>query len=178
MHRTLRPPKSFTARRSAFGKESLGLCQRAQALLRELVALAQPRGFYFQIPGLPERITALNDWSVLRRALTTTSREGTFSDEDLARYQAAWSQPGAIKGMLNHYRAGMRAAFPTPDRIAPRTLVLWGGRDAFLREELAHRSMEFCDQGRLVLEPDASHWLQHEIPDRVNRALVEFLRER
>jgi epoxide hydrolase 4 len=134
--------------------------------------------FYFLIPGLPERLSAFHDWHILKRALRTTSLDGTFSDDDLSLYKQAWAQPAAHTSMVNHYRASMRAAFPTADRIAPRTLVLWGARDAFLREALAHQSMEFCDRGRLVVMPGASHWLQHEDPARVNRALVEFLRER
>jgi len=32
------------------------------------------------------------------------SRPGTFSDEDLALYRAAWARPGALTGMLHWYR--------------------------------------------------------------------------
>jgi epoxide hydrolase 4 len=44
---------------------------------------------------------------------------GYFSDTDRAAYQAAWSQPGAIRGGVNYYRAARLADyFSTEDRQA------------------------------------------------------------
>jgi pimeloyl-ACP methyl ester carboxylesterase len=40
---------------------------------------------------------------------------------------------------------------------------------------MARASVDQCDQGRLELLPEATHWLQHEEPARVNRLLLEFL---
>jgi pimeloyl-ACP methyl ester carboxylesterase len=56
-------------------------------------------------------------------------------------------------------------------------LILWGRGDAALGPDLANASLALCDQGRLVVFPDATHWLQHEEPDDVNRRLLAFLRE-
>jgi pimeloyl-ACP methyl ester carboxylesterase len=33
-----------------------------------------------------------------------------------------------------------------------------------------------CDDGRLEVFEDVTHWIQHEEPARVNGRLIEFLR--
>ncbi len=35
-------------------------------------------------------------------------------------------------------------------------------------------SLEYCEEGRLLEFPDATHWLHHEDPEEINRALAEF----
>jgi pimeloyl-ACP methyl ester carboxylesterase len=58
------------------------------------------------------------------------------------------------------------------------TLLVWGPDDRFIDREIAESSLAFCDQGRLEWIEGATHWVQHEEPDRVNRLLVEFLAAR
>ena len=36
-------------------------------------------------------------------------------------------------------------------------------------------SASLCEGGRLELIEEATHWVQHEEPDRVNRLLLDFL---
>jgi pimeloyl-ACP methyl ester carboxylesterase len=131
--------------------------------------------FFFQIPGLPERVLSAKRFALLRRALRRTSRPGTFSREDLAEYQAAWSQPGTITGMINWYRAAARHPAMTriPDVQVP-TLIMWGKRDAFLLPELAEMSVKQCRSAELVWFEEASHWVQHEEGPQVSRRLLEF----
>jgi pimeloyl-ACP methyl ester carboxylesterase len=40
---------------------------------------------------------------------------------------------------------------------------------------MAQPSIDLCDQGRLELIPEATHWVQLEEPARVNRLLLDFL---
>jgi pimeloyl-ACP methyl ester carboxylesterase len=134
--------------------------------------------FFFQLPWLPEAAARRGNWSGLTRALTGSSRPGTFGEADLEEYRKAWSKPGAITAMINWYRAAMRSR---PDqsmdaRIHLPSLILWGSRDAALERGLAQASVEECDRGRVVYLEEASHWLQHEEPERVNRLLIDFLR--
>ena len=63
--------------------------------------------FFFQIPKLPEYLIARDDFSFAKRSLRADSKDA-FSDEDLERYVEAWSQPGALTGMINYYRAALR----------------------------------------------------------------------
>ena len=135
--------------------------------------------FFFQLPGIPEALFRRSNWRAAARALVTTSRPGTFSTDDLRRYRRAWSEPGAFRSMIHWYRAAMRARPRTPAdaRIRVPTLLIWGTRDRFLGPELARPSTDLCDDGRLEFIEGASHWVQHEEADRVNRLLLDFLAE-
>lgn len=134
--------------------------------------------FLFQLPWLPERRMTAKNFASPEAALAKTSRPGTFSDDELARYRAAWSQPGAVHAMLQWYRAALRArpARPESTRVRVPTLLVWGTKDRFLGREMAEPSIARCDQGRLVLVDEAGHWVQHEEPERVSRLLLDFLR--
>jgi epoxide hydrolase 4 len=133
--------------------------------------------FAFQVPGLPEAAFRRNGWARLVKALIKTSRPGTFTEGDFERYRRAWSEPGAMRSMVNWYRAAMRHR-PTPPedpRVHAPTLIIWGTGDRFLGRGLAEESLGLCDSGRLEWIEEATHWVQHEEPDRVNRLLIEFL---
>jgi pimeloyl-ACP methyl ester carboxylesterase len=132
---------------------------------------------FFQLPWLPEYLAQRRNWQMVADALTKTSRPGTFTAQDLDRYRAAWSQPGAYQSMLNWYRA----LFQQPPKATPGapitvpTLLIWGARDKFLGRELAQPSIDRCDDGELVFIEEASHWVQHEEADRVNELIGAFL---
>ncbi|BAQ47077.1 MULTISPECIES: alpha/beta fold hydrolase [Methylobacterium] len=136
------------------------------------------RSFYvgfFQLPGLPEALLRAGDCAALKRALTASSRPGTFGPDDLAAYAATWRRPGAITAMLNWYRALRLPRDPAPGPIRPPVLVLWGERDTALERGLAVESLRLCAQGSVRYFPQATHWLQHEEPEAVNAALIGFL---
>lgn len=127
-----------------------------------------------QLPGVPEFLLGLGDHAALVRSLRRSSRPGTFGSADLDRYRRAWSRPGALTGMVNWYRAAARHPPPPVDPVVRvPTRILWGRRDAFLLPEMAEASLEFCPEGALTSFPDATHWVQHEEPERVAEALVE-----
>ena len=133
--------------------------------------------FFFQLPWLPEAVARWRGWWLARQALRRTSRPGTFSEADLALYQAAWAQPGGIRSMINWYRAAVRFArrLGTTGRITVPVHIIWGEKDAFLEPELARESLAFCDAGALTYLP-ATHWVQHEAAPKVNDLLRAFLR--
>jgi len=133
--------------------------------------------FFFQLPWLPEALFSAFNFHIGSRSLLRSSRPGTFSTEDLAQYRAAWSQPGALTGMINWYRAlfHTRAKFPDKTVRVPAR-ILWGQRDAFLLAEMAHESLRYCTNAELFTFPNATHWLQHEEPARVSELMIDFFR--
>lgn len=145
--------------------------------LREPRQLA--RSWYvgaFQLPWLPEWLAARREFAPWVWILRRSSRPGTFSAVDLDRYRAAWGQPAAPTGMIHWYRAAVRHPPSLPrERVAAPTLILWGEDDVALVPELAERSLAYCADGRLERFPEATHWLQHERPERVAELLVEHL---
>lgn len=135
--------------------------------------------FFFQIPGLPELTARINNYQPFVWALRWTSRSGTFSDQGMAAYREAWSQPGAFAAMLKWYKAFLRypPELTANMRIKIRTLIIWGVRDAFLSREMAQPSIEMCDNGRLIFVEEATHWVQHEEAERVNELIITFLQD-
>jgi len=131
---------------------------------------------FFGLPWLPERLLAVRNFRAMSDGFKD-ARPGAFSGRDLAIYRQAWSQPGALRGMLNWYRALLRWPPPPPAtlRVAPPTLLIWGTSDRYAARELAEASLGLCERGRIAWVEGASHWVQHDAPDHVNRLCLEFL---
>ena len=130
----------------------------------------------FQIPLVPEKLLGAKSARRLAGLIRSTSRRGAFSREDLNHYREAWLQPGALKAMIHWYRAGLR--YPPPRSrsvIEPPTLLIWGEKDTALGTEFIEPICRPCADIRVERIPDASHWVQHEEPDRVNELLIDFL---
>ena len=129
---------------------------------------------FFQLPRIPETLSRLGNWWALVRTMRSSSRSGTFSGDDFKKYREAWSQPGAFHAMVNWYRAALRKppARLSSIRITVPTLLIWGVRDQFLKREQASLSIKLCDQGRVVFFENATHWVQHEEVEEVNRLIV------
>ena len=60
-------------------------------------------------------------------------------------------------------------------RVEVPALLVWGIQDAFLGRELVQPTLEICVNGRTALLEEATHWLAHEEPDKVNALLAKFL---
>lgn len=140
---------------------------------------------FFQIPWLPEALIRAAASGPMFGALRRTARPGAFTDADGDVYRSAWSQPGASRAMIGWYRAAVRyAGRDSGARLAPKDpeelrvrlpmLIIWGVRDRFLDFDMARQSLELCDRARLEPIEEATHWVQHEEPERVNRLLIEF----
>ena len=127
---------------------------------------------FFQIPVLPELVLRAAGFAALRGAMAATARPGTFAAAELAHYRAAWAQPGALTAMLNWYRALPRDAGAVR-RIRVPVRVVWGDRDSALDAGLAEAGLSLCERGEAFHLPEATHWVQHEEPERVNRLLLE-----
>lgn len=134
---------------------------------------------FFQIPLLPEFLMTFADGVGGISALLHTSKPGSFTDRDIPHYIRAWKQPGAITGMINWYRAIVR--YPPPPAVDPRvhvpTLIIWGKHDVALAPQMAQQSLGYCENGRLFVLENATHWVQHDEPERANQHLLEFLYE-
>jgi pimeloyl-ACP methyl ester carboxylesterase len=132
----------------------------------------------FQLPWVAEKLLRRKNFRWLVQAMERTSKAGTFTEADFEHYRRGWSEPGAIKGMVNWYRAGFRIKhepFSNPLVQVP-TLIIWGEGDAFLGPGLARSSYALCESAHLEWIKDASHWVQHEESAVVNRLILNFLR--
>lgn len=127
---------------------------------------------FFQLPRLPEWLLERGRCRPLVQLLRWSSRPGTFARTDLTAYQQAWS--GSLRSMIGWYRAAVQRppTRPASGRIRVPTLLIWGARDAFLLRDMAQPSIDYCEQGRLVWLETATHWVQHEEPDRVTALIL------
>jgi pimeloyl-ACP methyl ester carboxylesterase len=140
--------------------------------------------FFFQIPLFVEWILSRNNFRNLARMIVGSGKKSTFTKSDLAEYKKAWAQPGALTGMLNWYRnifrGGLKSIFKrgsTPARrVTVPTLILWGKKDLALGHEMVEPSLALCDDGNVVFFEHATHWVQHDEANEVNKQLIDFLR--
>lgn len=135
--------------------------------------------FFYQLPWLPEWKLSKDNYRYLTRALTASSKKGTFNDEDLKHYLESWSQPQALTSMINWYRAALRSKLrpAKSNQISVPTLLIWGAQDIFLGRELAQPSIDFCVNGQLSFVDNATHWIHHEQPELVNDLILNFLQD-
>lgn len=129
----------------------------------------------FQVPFLPEALMRGGNYRTLVGALREA--KAPVSDEEADIYRAAWRQPGALTAMLNWYRAILRHRFEPimPGSIRVPVQIIWGRKDRYALPALAEASKALCADGRLTFLDDATHWVAHDEPERVNAILLEFL---
>jgi pimeloyl-ACP methyl ester carboxylesterase len=139
----------------------------------------------FRSPQAEAALSA-NNYAALVDAVLTP--EAAFSDGDRAAYIAAWSEPGALTGGLNYYRAA-RIGPPTNDDerpanaalaavaapIASPTLVIWGERDTALLPGTLDGLDQVVADLTVIRIPEGTHWIIHEMPERVNAEIRNFL---
>ncbi len=131
--------------------------------------------FFFQIPKLPELLLALRSFKMLKRGLIKSSNNNSFTPQIIDNLQIAWSQKGAITGMLNWYRAALRHQVrATSKRVCCPVRILWGENDIALTKEMAQLSTRYCDSVDITYYPDASHWLTHDKPVQVSQEIIRF----
>ncbi|MEB3231035.1 MAG: alpha/beta hydrolase [Leptolyngbyaceae bacterium] len=161
-----------------------------QQFMRELLSNMDQlrRSWYvlaFQIPNLPEWMIRLNLKNFLKNMLRDQAvRKGAFSRSDTEIYQAALEKPGALAAAIAYHRQLLSPqawlqSFNLGRTVLPvtaPTLVLWGEDDGLL----SHRLTEGLEQliaapFQLKLIPQCGHWIQQEVPQTVNRELLQFL---
>jgi pimeloyl-ACP methyl ester carboxylesterase len=134
--------------------------------------------FFFQLPWLPEAVFRAGNFRGGARMLRGSGKLHTFTSQDVAAYKQAWSQPGALTGMINWYRALFRhrPQLPRDLHVHVPTLMLWGQQDVALSHRMAEPSIDICDDGQLIFFENASHWVQHDEAEAVTSQLLDFLR--
>lgn len=113
---------------------------------------------------------------------------GAISADDKAAYIDEWSQPGALTGMLNWYRASPMQV-PAPDapavstpfldapfpRLTMPVLVIWGMQDeALLPCQLDGLDTHIADL-TIIRVAEAGHFIPWEQPEAVTKAMRGWL---
>lgn len=141
----------------------------------------------FRHPKAELALAANNYDAMINQIMGEGFKQGYFNEADRQAYLEAWSQPGALTGGLNFYRAA-RVGPPTPESpevsadVWPKdqtvrvpTLVIWGERDLALTTNNLTGLDEFVPDLQIKRVPDGSHWVIHEQPTLINGYIREFI---
>lgn len=137
-----------------------------------------------------EQTLSANNYAVLVQiVLGEGLKNGVFTEEDKKAYIEAWSQPGALTGGLNYYRAArggpptggdsnaanFAAGMPSLNVKVP-TLVIWGEKDTALLTGNLEGLDKYVANLTIKRIPDGTHWVVHEKPALVNGYIREFIK--
>jgi len=134
-----------------------------------------------------EQILSRNNFGELASSLLQEGLEqGYFTEEDRKAYLSAWSQPGALTGGLNYYRAAHLGPFtgegddilsadPSLFTVKVPTLVIWGEKDKWLLTGNLNGLGKYVPDLIIKRIPDGSHWVIHEKPELVNSYIRQFI---
>ena len=135
--------------------------------------------FAFQLPWLPEALLTLSPMASARLFFRGTAvRPGAFSDADLEVMATALAQPGAMRCMIDWYRAAFR--FRTAGEARPveaPTLLIWAEDDVALGNSLASGLERWVPDLQVRYIANCGHWVQNEALDEVNERMLAFLQE-
>jgi pimeloyl-ACP methyl ester carboxylesterase len=127
----------------------------------------------FQLPWLPEKAVASQDYRSLARGMIRQCAPGTFTREDVKTMLEGWRNQG-LGGGINWYRAAVRNRRPLPDPVpiieVPTTMI-WGENDVALGKELTYGTGDYVSNLTIHYLPGVSHWVQQEAPEQVNALL-------
>ena len=142
----------------------------------------------FRSPQAEAILSANNYAALVDVVLGEGLRQGYFTEEDRKAYLEAWSQPGALTGGLNYYRAAKLGPPAEENELARSfvpglslltvtvpTLVIWGKRDPYVLCGNLDGMDAFVPDLTVKRIPDGSHWVVHEKPELVNRFMREFI---
>jgi pimeloyl-ACP methyl ester carboxylesterase len=142
----------------------------------------------FKTPGFEKAIAAMGFRTFLEKTFSGHVDLAMIPEAEKQQYVADWSQPAAMKAMLNWYRASRMivpppgATVPLPDlllRAFPKvkvpTLVVWGMKDTALLPVQLEGLDALVQDLTLVRLPDAGNFAPWEAPEAVAAALGPFL---
>jgi len=141
-------------------------------------------------PGVEAAIQAMGLDTFLEKTIGANADLRLLSEAERRAYVEEWSQPGALTAMINWYRA-TDIIVPAPGEAANNplwthlpfphlkmpTLVVWGLKDKALLPVLIEGLNELVDDLRIVVEPNAGHFIPWEKPETVTSAIRDFVLE-
>jgi len=119
-----------------------------------------------------EQFAIKDDFKWLKWAVFSGNKKD-FTDFDKEQYLSAWTQPGAILGGVNYYRANTSFKDFT-GKITIPTLVIHGMKDVALLSSVLDGLPDYVDDLKIVRLEDSSHWVMHDQPELVISSFKEF----
>jgi len=139
-----------------------------------------------------ERVLSEKNFARLTGVLVQFGSKWEMTGEKRQKYIDAWSQPGALTGSLNYYRAS--PLYPPTSKsdeeqissilnlpkemfaVKMPTLVIWGEQDQALLTGNLDGLEEYIENLTVKRIPDSTHWVIHEQPELVNSLIRDFIK--
>ncbi len=141
---------------------------------------------YLREDGSEDRLSA-NDYAKLMALFSANMDLSWFTPDRAAQYQAEWARPGRLRAMINWYRASpLKVAYPDQpitglrefpaEKLQVRCphLLVWGDNDTALLPEATEGLEDFAADLTRVEIAGADHWLHHQKPAEVARAILAW----
>jgi pimeloyl-ACP methyl ester carboxylesterase len=142
----------------------------------------------FRSPQAEETLAADNCAVLQQIVLGEGLRQGYLDEADRRAYLDAWTQPGALTGGLNYYRASKAGPVPTGSveplhglegqtslQVNVPTMVIWGENDTALLTGNLEGLDHYVPNLFVKRVPDATHWIVHEKSELVNSLIRDFI---
>ncbi|KAH6925834.1 hypothetical protein HPB50_010919 [Hyalomma asiaticum] len=126
----------------------------------------------FRHPKVPEQYLIMRDF-----AFFDSIHKG-FTEREEYAHKYMFSQPGALTGAVNYYRAfndDKEQLNKLPYRVLRvPTLILWGQKDSFITPRVGTYDQEWLASSTIMFYRHAGHWLLRECYDTVNEYIASF----
>lgn len=161
-----------------------------RALIEDEEQIAASQYFHLLRADKAERVLSEDGYRRLIDMFASFSGAEFMDDAMKTAYIDAWSQPGALTGMLNWYRASAihvpvageevdpsRAVEIDPEQVMVRVphLLIHGLADRALKPSSFAGLERFAPELERVEIADTGHWVLHEKPEEVAEAIGKWL---
>ncbi|XP_049267134.1 epoxide hydrolase 4-like [Rhipicephalus sanguineus] len=143
---------------------------------RQIPALANDFWYMipFRHPKVPEEYLMMRDFAFFDKV------HKSFTEREEYIHKYMFSQPGALTGAINYYRA-FNNDTEQLNKLQYRvlnvpTLILWGQKDEFLTSRVGTYDREWLNNSAIVFYKRAGHWLLRECFNTVNRYILDFVK--
>ncbi|KAL3226760.1 hypothetical protein MRX96_004376 [Rhipicephalus microplus] len=125
----------------------------------------------FRHPRVPEQYLMMRDFAFFDKV------HKVFTEREEYIHKYMFSQPGALTGAINYYRA-FNNDKEQLNKLGYRvlnipTLILWGQKDEFLTSRVGTYDREWLSNSSIVFYKRAGHWVLRECSTSVNHYIVE-----
>ncbi|MDK3073167.1 alpha/beta hydrolase [Sedimentitalea sp. JM2-8] len=131
---------------------------------------------------------AVDDFAKMKQLFMGKMDSGWLTEAKKRDYLTEWARPGRLKTMIHWYRASpLKIADPghpltdLPDMPVERLkvrcphLLIWGMDDTALLPEATDGLEDFAADLTRIELPGLNHWLIHQDPQRVARAILDWI---
>ncbi|KAF6017122.1 ceeh-1 [Bugula neritina] len=141
--------------------------------------------FFFQLPWLPEMLVGCGNFHMFNECFrgeeSGVKNLENMTEADVDVYKHALHSWEARKCAFNYYRANIGNVSPQfierlkKSSISCPLLLIWGTEDTALSLELAALSAKVSNLVSVEYVAGASHWVQQDNPEEVNKYMWKFL---